>query len=62
MNFKYKVVLREFERGWQTRVVDIKAFDTLGEAIDEIGRTNSRRTRRAKEDLYILAEPVNFTL
>ena len=60
--FYFKVAIREFERGWGPKVIDIVQFDSYDEAVAEINRTNSKNTAPTAPDYYIQAEALNFNV
>lgn len=60
--FKFKVNIWEYERGWGSRIDEVKEFDTRELAVDFIDRFNSKNTDIVVPDWYMVAKPDNFEL
>ena len=52
---KYKVALREYERGWGSRIDEIREFDSLDEAEKFIIEFNSENDKEIVPDWYMTA-------
>lgn len=52
----YKAVLLEYERGWGSRIDEIKEFATEQERDDFIKKFNSHNTEKEVPDWYMIAE------
>lgn len=57
---KYKVQIDEYERGWGSRLDEIKEFDTKEEADQFIIEFNSKNTDEKVPDWYMVASPCNY--
>lgn len=62
MEFKFKVEIRECERGWGSRLEDVKEFDTYKEAFDFILEFNKGNNQDVAPSWYMIAMPLNFTI
>lgn len=60
--FKFQVEIRESERGWGSKRIDLLDFETYEEAVKEINEVNANNTAPSAPDYYIQASPVNFTI
>jgi hypothetical protein len=56
---KTKVVIIESERGWGSKVDEIKEFDTREEAKDFVEEFNSHNTEKTTPDWYMVAKIVD---
>lgn len=52
---KYKVFIMEYERGWGSRVDEVKEFDTEKEREEFIEKYNSYNTEKTVPDWYMVA-------
>ena len=52
----FKVALLEFERGWGSKIDEIKGFDTKEEADTFIKEFNSYNTSETVPDWYMIAQ------
>lgn len=52
----YKVVITEHERGWGSKVDEVKYFDSEQSARDFVKQYNSKNTAPTAPDWYMLAE------
>lgn len=59
-NFKFKVNLIESERGWGSRVDEVKEFDSYPEAEKFIEEFNAENTESSAPDWYMYAERANY--
>lgn len=62
MKFKFKVNIMEFERGWGSRIDEVKSFNSYEEAVAFIKDFNSLNTDITVPDWYMIAEAANFKL
>ena len=62
MQFKFKVEVREYERGWGSSLLEMLEFDTYDEAVAAINKENARNTAPVAPDYYTAARPYNFDL
>jgi len=51
-----KVALLEFERGWGSRIDEIKEFPTIDEAKTFVDEFNSVNDKKEAPDWYMVAE------
>lgn len=58
--FKFKVQIREFERGWGNKIDEIKEFNTAEEANTFITEFNSNNTEDTVPDWYMQASKYNY--
>lgn len=56
MRYAYKVVLIESERGWGSKIDEIKYFDTPEEVGEFVKKFNSYNTQTVAPDWYMYAE------
>jgi hypothetical protein len=54
-----KVFIMEYERGWGSRVDEVKEFPTREEAVKFANEFNSRNTEKVVPDWYMVAEVGN---
>lgn len=59
--FKFKVKIEEYERGWGSKIDEIKEFDTVEQANDFIKEFNKKNTDTVAPDWYMVASPYNYT-
>ena len=52
----WTVVVREYERGWGSKIDEIKSFDSMMEALDFQKKFNSYNTEKYVPDWYMVAE------
>lgn len=52
----FKAVIWEFERGWGSRIDEVRCFETKQERDDFITEFNSRNTASTVPDWYMVAE------
>jgi hypothetical protein len=57
---KYKVNIWEYERGWGSKIDEVKEFDDLEYAINFVIGFNSCNNKEIVPDWYMVAKPVNF--
>lgn len=57
---KFKVEIREYEKGWGSKTDEIKDFDTQKEADDFISEFNSKNTEDVVPDWYMIALKNNY--
>lgn len=50
------VIIREYERGWGSSVIDMVTFDSYTEAKALVDSVNSKNTSPTAPDYYIQAE------
>lgn len=55
----FKAALMEFERGWGSRVDEIREFDTEKERDDFVESFNAQNTSAIVPDWYMIAEKLN---
>ena len=60
--FKFKVALWEYERGWGSRLDDIVEKDTYEEAVEYIKDFNKDNNKQDVPDWYMIARPHNFEI
>lgn len=60
--FKFKVNVWEYERGWGSKIDDVREFDTYELATDFIDKFNSSNTELVVPDWYMVAKPDNFII
>ena len=51
----YKVALREYERGWGSRLDEVRSFDTLQEAETFVREFNSKNDHEHAPDWFMTA-------
>lgn len=56
MEKKYKVLIIESERGWGSKVDEVREFDDEQIALDFIKDFNSQNTEKVAPDWYMYAE------
>lgn len=56
---KYTVEIREYERGWGSRVEEVKTFDTYDEAFEFCEEHNSVNNLPVTPDIYYVARIKN---
>lgn len=56
---KYKVQIKEYERGWGSRVDEVKTFDTYDEAFEFCEEFNKENNLPYVPDYYMLAKIMN---
>lgn len=61
-DFKFKVAIIESERGWGSKVDEVKEFDTYKEAIGFINAFNKDNNKDVIPDWYMVAKSVNFEI
>ena len=61
-SFKFKIIIREFERGWGSKTLAIQEFDSYEEAVAGMNKVNSLNTASTAPDYYEQAEALNFSL
>jgi len=55
MKMNYKAVIMEYERGWGSRVDEVKEFDSELERDNFIEEFNSKNTEETVPDWYMVA-------
>jgi hypothetical protein len=58
---KYQVAIWEYERGWGSKIDEIKDFDTKEEADTFIIKFNSKNTEHSAPDWYMVARAHNYS-
>lgn len=58
--FKFKISIWEYERGWGSRLDDVKEFDTAEEADAFIINFNSKNNEEEIPDWYMVASRNNY--
>ena len=58
MKKQYEAAIWEFERGWGSRLDEVKVFDTIEERDAFVTEFNSRNTSPTVPDWYMVAEAV----
>lgn len=57
---KFKVNIIESERGWGSKIDEVKEFDSKEEANTFIKEHNSQNNKDIVPDIYWRAEPANY--
>lgn len=52
----FKAILLEYERGWGSRVDEVREFATEEERDEFITRFNAKNTEQSAPDWYMIAE------
>jgi hypothetical protein len=60
--FKFKVNVIESERGWGSKIDEVKEFDTADQAEAFIKEFNSHNTEAQAPDWYMRAERANYRI
>lgn len=58
--FQFAVNIFEYERGWGSRLDEVKEFDTFEEAEKFIKDFNSKNTEPTAPDWYMVADRANY--
>lgn len=58
--FKFKVEVREYERGWGSKTDEIKEFDTKEQADKFTTEFNAKNNEDKVPDWYMVAIPLNY--
>jgi hypothetical protein len=59
---KFKVNIWEYERGWGSKIDEVKEFDDKEAAINFVIGFNSKNNEETVPDWYMIARPVNFEI
>ena len=57
---KFDVYLLEYERGWGSKIDEVRQFDSKKEADEFIEEFNSRNKSKEVPDWYMIAERGNY--
>ena len=60
--YKFKVALWEYERGWGSKIDEIKEFDVYEEAVTYIEKFNEKNNEETVPDWYMTARAHNFDI
>lgn len=55
----FKVALLEYERGWGSKIDEVREFDTIEERDAFIQEFNSYNTQKTAPDWYMVAEAID---
>ncbi len=60
LNIMFKVKIEEYEKGWGSKIDEIKEFETKELANSFIETFNSKNTEEIVPDWYMVASPYNY--